>query len=102
MRRILRVYIVSTTVCICLISLIVGTVIAKNNTRKLGFGEKYNAVEVYDSDTDVVIVNTGENEYGLSNKIVDRAKDITADLEPLYPAVINNFNWFVETIEKAL
>lgn len=102
MKKILRVYAVSTTLCICLISLIVGSVIVQDNTRKLSFGDKYKAVEVYNSETDAVVVNTGNNEYGLPYSIVDKAKEIIIDLKPIYPAVINNFNWVVETIEKAL
>ena len=102
MRKILRVYVVSTTVCICLISLVVGSIIAKNNTRKLSFGEKYESVSLFSSYTDALIIRTSNHEYSLPNTIIDKANEIIIDLKPIYPAVINNFNWAIEVIEKAI
>ena len=52
MKKILRVYSLLTTVALCTVMLCTGIIMAKNNTRKLSFGEEYEAVQIYNTNSE--------------------------------------------------
>lgn len=100
MKRILRTYSILATVCICAVILSVGIIMAENNTRKLSFGEEYETVQIYNTNSERIGVSAGDRSIEFPNDILQKSKDVIEIFKPLFSPVINNFNWFSDNIKE--
>ncbi|NCC87737.1 MAG: hypothetical protein EOM05_07710 [Clostridia bacterium] len=100
MKRILRIYSILATACICAVILLVGIITAENNTRKLSFGEEYETVQIYNTNSEKIGISAGDNSIEVPSDILQKSKDIIKIFKPVFSPVINNFNWFTDNIKE--
>jgi|GEM_PF-1762396 len=102
MKKILRTYSILTASCICAIMLSVGIITAENNTRKLSFGEEYEAVQIYSTNSEKIGISAGDRYIEFPSNIMQKSKDIIMVFEPVFSPVVNNFKWMADNIKELL
>ncbi|MFY9197931.1 MAG: hypothetical protein WBK75_05160 [Acutalibacteraceae bacterium] len=100
MKKILRVYSLLTTVALCTVMLCTGIMIAKNNTRKLSFGEEYEAVQIYNTNSERIGICAGDKSIEVSKDFLEKTKRFAMAFEPIFSPVVNNFNWLNDSLTE--
>lgn len=100
MKKIMRVYSLLTTISLCTIMLCTGVIMAKNNTRKLSFGEEYEAVQIYNTNSQKIGVCAGDKNIEVSKDFFDKSKEFAMLFRPVFSPIFNNFSWFNDSLTK--
>lgn len=100
MKRILKVYAVITTICFCITFLLVGVIIANNNSRRLSFGEQYEAIQIYNTNSNKIGISANDRYFEVSQKNIESGKDVLKYVRPVLSPFINNFIWVIENIQN--
>lgn len=102
MKRILKIYTIITTICFCVTLFLVGIITAENNSRRLSFGEQYEAVEIYNTNSNKLGISTNDRYFELSMNSVKKGKKVANIIESLLSPVINNLNWVIKNITNII
>ncbi|MEG0978855.1 MAG: hypothetical protein RR911_05985 [Oscillospiraceae bacterium] len=102
MKRILRMYAVLTTICLCVITLTVGVLTAESNTRAISFGEEYEVVAIYNTGDEKIGISSGDKSFEVPSEILKKLKEKVKDTVLFLSPVINNLDWLAENITDLL
>ncbi|MDR0314826.1 MAG: hypothetical protein LBH71_02615 [Oscillospiraceae bacterium] len=98
MNKILRRYALSTASFICMSILIVGVITARNNTRKLSFGEEYDVVQIYASANDRIDIESGSSNIEVPIDAFKKARETIGKAVCFFVPSVNNSEWLKESI----